>query len=107
MEGVYVLLGLVIAMAVAFIAWLEKRWKRFVNEVKTDQTSQAMWLSMQNQIEQLRVQMRDGLHKNILLLTEQQRAVNEQLRGITEQVNRQLLDSRGEISKRLDNAARV
>jgi DNA recombination protein RmuC len=42
-----------------------------------------------------------------MLLTEQQRAVNEQLRGITEQVNRQLLDSSGEISKRLDNAARV
>jgi len=40
-------------------------------------------------------------------LTEQQRAVNEQLRGITEQVNRQLLNSSGEISKRLDNAARV
>jgi DNA recombination protein RmuC len=62
---------------------------------------------MQNQIEQLRVQMGDGLNKNIMLLTEQQRAVNEQLRGITEQVNRQLLDSSGEISKRLDNAARV
>jgi DNA recombination protein RmuC len=107
MEGVYVLLGLVIAMVVVFIFLLEKRWKRFIEEVKKDQSSQAMWLSMQNQIEQLRVQMGDGLNKNISLLTEQQRAVNEQLRGITEQVNRQLLDSSGEISKRLDNAARV
>jgi DNA recombination protein RmuC len=107
MEGVYVLLGLVIIIAVAFIFLWEKRWKRFVEEVRTDQSSQAMWLSMQNQIEQLRVQMSDGLNKNISLLTEQQRAVNEQLRGITEQVNRQLLDSSGEISKRLDNAARV
>jgi DNA recombination protein RmuC len=107
MEGLYVLLGLVIVIAVVFIFLLEKRWKKFVEEVRTDQSSQAMWLSMQNQIEQLRVQMGDGLNKNILLLTEQQRAVNEQLRGITEQVNRQLLDSSGEISKRLDNAARV
>jgi len=107
MEGVYVLLGLVIAIVVFFIFLLEKRWKRFIEEVKPDQSSQAMWLSMQNQIEQLRVQMGDGLSKNISLLTEQQRAVNEQLRGITEQVNRQLLDSSGEISKRLDNAARV
>src|SRR5512137_2745605 len=107
MEGVYVLLGLVIAIVVVFIFMLEKRWKRLIEEVKTDQSSQAMWLSMQNQIEQVRVQMGDGLNKNISLLTEQQRAVNEQLRGITEQVNRQLLDSSGEISKRLDNAARV
>jgi DNA recombination protein RmuC len=78
-----------------------------VEEVRTGQSSQGMWLSMQNQIEQLRVQMNDGLNKNILLLTEQQRGVNEQLRGITEQVNRQLMDSSGEIHKRLDNAARV
>jgi DNA recombination protein RmuC len=107
MEGVYVLLGLVVVIGVAFIFLLEKRWKKFVEEVKADQSSQAMWLAMQNQIEQVRVQMGDGLNKNILLLTEQQRAVNEQLRGITGQVNRQLLDSSGEINKRLDNAARV
>ena len=107
MEGVYALSGLVIVIAVAFIVWLERRWKRFAEEVKTDPSSQAMWLAMQNQIEQLRVQMSDGLNKNISLLTEQQRGVNEQLRGITDQVNRQLMDSSGEINKRLDNAARV
>ena len=107
MEGIYILLGLVIAIVGFFIIVLEKRWKKLIEEVKTDPSSHAMWLSMQNQIEQLRVQMGDGLNKNIMLLTEQQRAVNEQLRGITEQVNRQLLDSSGEINKRLDNAARV
>ena len=107
MDGTYVLLGLVIAIIGFFIILLEKRWKKLIEEVKTDPSSQAMWLSMQNQIEQLRAQIGDGLNKNISLLTEQQRAVNEQLRGITEQVNRQLLDSSGEISKRLDNAARV
>jgi hypothetical protein len=52
MEGVYVLLGLAIVIAVAFVFLLEKRWKRFVEEVKTSQSSQPMWLSMQNQIEQ-------------------------------------------------------
>jgi DNA anti-recombination protein RmuC len=107
MEGIYLPLGLVIVIAVAFIFLLEKRWKRFMEDVRTGQSSQGMWLSMQNQIEQLRVQMNDGLNKNILLLTEQQRGVNEQLRGITEQVNRQLMDSSGEIHKRLDNTARV
>ena len=66
-----------------------------------------MWLSMQNQIEPLRLRTSDGLNKNILPLTEQQRGVDEQLRGITEQVNRQLVDSSGEIHKRFDNAARA
>jgi DNA recombination protein RmuC len=58
-------------------------------------------------MEQLRGQMSDGLNKNILLLTEQQRAVNEQLRGITEQVNQQLQNSSGQIGQRLDSAAKV
>jgi DNA recombination protein RmuC len=107
MQGIYLFLGLIVVMVVVLFFLTEKRWKRFIEEVKKDQSSQAMWLSMQNQIEQLRIQMGDGLNKNISLLTEQQRAVNEQLRGITEQVNRQLLDSSGEISKRLDSAARV
>jgi DNA recombination protein RmuC len=107
METIFVLLGLVIAIAVAFILLFEKRWKRFAEEVKTDPSSQAMWLSMQNQIEQLRVQVSDGLNKNISLLTEQQRGVNEQLRGITDQVNQQLQNSSGQIGQRLDNAAKV
>jgi DNA recombination protein RmuC len=107
METIFVLLGLVIAIAVAFILLFEKRWKRFAEEVKTDPSSQAMWLSMQNQIEQLRAQVSDGLNKNIFLLTEQQRGVNEQLRGITDQVNQQLQNSSGQIGQRLDNAAKV
>jgi len=107
MEIIFVLLGLVIAIAVAFIFLFEKRWKRFAEEVKTDPSSQAMWLSMQNQIEQLRAQVSDGLNKNISLLTEQQRGVNEQLRGITDQVNQQLQNSSGQIGQRLDNAAKV
>jgi hypothetical protein len=81
--------------------------KKLFDEQKTDPSPQAMWSFIQRQIEQLRGQMSDGLNKNILQLTEQQRTVNEQLRGITDQVNRQLQTSSGEIKKRLDNAARV
>jgi DNA recombination protein RmuC len=105
-EIIYLLVGVVIVVVAIFFFFQEMRWKRVLEEIKADQ-SQPMWTLMQQQIEQLRGQMSDGLNKNISLLTEQQRAVNEQLRGITEQVNRQLLDSSGEISKRLDNAARV
>ena len=72
MEGVYILLGLVIIIGMAFIFLLVKRWKRSLEEVKTDQSSQAIWPLMQQQMEQLRGQMSDGLNKNILLLTEQQ-----------------------------------
>jgi DNA recombination protein RmuC len=106
METIYLLVGLVIVIAAIFFFLLEMRWKRILEEIKVDR-SQPIWTLMQQQMEQLRGQMTDGLNKNISLLTEQQRAVNEQLRGITEQVNRQLLDSSGEISKRLDHAARV
>ena len=108
MQGIYLLLlGLIVAILLAFFFFMEQRWRRIFEEIKTDQSSQPMWPLMQQQMEQLRLQMSDGLNKNISLLTEQQRAVNEQLRGITEQVNRRLLDSSGEISRRLDNAARV
>jgi len=105
-EIIYLLIGVVIVAVAIFFFFQEMRWKRVFEKIKAD-PSQPMWTLMQQQMEQLRGQMSDGLNKNISLLTEQQRAVNEQLRGITEQVNRQLLDSSGAISKRLDNAARV
>jgi DNA recombination protein RmuC len=62
---------------------------------------------VQQQVEKLRDQMNEGLARNISQITQQQDAMNTQLRGITDQVNRQLQTSSGEISKRLDNAARV
>ncbi len=86
---------------------MEQRWRKFVAEAKADPSSQPMWTMMQQQVEQLRGQMSDGLARNISQLTQQQDAINAQLRGITDQVNRQLQASSGEISKRLDNAARV
>ncbi len=77
MLGIYLLLGLIIAIVLALFLLTEQRWRRRLEEIKTDSSSQTMWLSMQNQIEQLRAQIGDGLNKNISLLTEQQRAVNE------------------------------
>src|SRR3989304_886965 len=107
MEVTYLLIGLFTMILVALFFYMEHRWKRAFEEAKADQSSQTMWTLMQQQMEQLRGQMNDGLNKNISVLMEQQRAINEQLRGITDQVNRQLQSSSGEISKRLDNAAKV
>jgi DNA anti-recombination protein RmuC len=107
LEGIYLITGLIVAIMVVLFLWMDRRWKKLFDEQKTDPSSQAMWSFIQQQIEQLRGQMNDGLNKNILQLTEQQRTVNEQLRGITDQVNRQLQTSSEEINKRLDNAARV
>ena len=107
MEGIYLLfIGLAVIIVMGFFL-LEWRWKKALESNKTDPASQTMWLGMQNQMEQLRGQMSDGLARNISQLTQQQDATNAQLRGITDQVNRQLQSSSGEISKRLDNAARV
>lgn len=107
MEAIYVLLGVVIALAVVFFFLMEQRLKKMAEEVKKDQSSQAVWALIQQQIEKLREQMNDGLSRNISQLSQQQDAINAQLRGITDQVNRQLQNSSGEINKRLDNAARV
>jgi len=107
MEGIYLILGLIVAIAIALFFFMEQRWRKFVAEAKADPSSQPMWTMMQQQVEQLRGQMSDGLARNISQLTQQQDTINAQLRGITDQVNRQLQASSGEISKRLDNAARV
>jgi len=107
MEGIYLILAVVILFGLALFFFMDYRWRKALEEAKKDQSSQSMWGLMQQQMEQLRGQMSDGLNKNIALLTEQQRAINEQLRGITDQVNRQLQNSSGDINKRLDNAAKV
>lgn len=107
MQILYLLLGLVVAVVVALFFLMEQRWRKRLEEIKTDLSSPAMWSLMQQQIEKLREQMSDGLARNISQLTQQQDAINTQLRGITDQVNRQLQSSSGEISKRLDSAARV
>jgi len=107
MQGMYWLLGLIVVVVAVFFFLMEQRWRKRLEEIKTDSSSQPMWGLMQQQIEKLREQVSDGLARNISQLTQQQDAINTQLRGITAQVNRQLQSSSGEISKRLDNAARV
>jgi DNA recombination protein RmuC len=107
MQSIYWFLGVVVAVVVALFFLSEQRWRKRLDEIKTDSSSQTMWTLMQQQMEQLRGQMTDGLARNISQLTQQQDTINAQLRGITDQVNRQLQSSSGEISKRLDNAARV
>jgi len=107
MEGIYILSGVIIALAVVFFFLMEQRLKKIAEEVRKDQSSQTVWAMIQQQIEKLREQMNDGLARNISQLSQQQDTINAQLRGITDQVNQQLQNSSGEISKRLDNAARV
>ena len=107
MQGMYWLLGLIVVVVAVLFFLMEQRWRKRLEEIKTDSSSQPMWGLMQQQIEKLREQVSDGLARNISQLTQQQDAINTQLRGITDQVNRQLQSSSGEISKRLDNAARV
>jgi len=107
MEGIYLILGLIIAIGVALFFFLEQRWRRLLEEVRADPSSQPMWTMMQQQMEQLRGQMSDGLNKNISLLTEQLRMINEQVNQQLNLVNQQLQNSSGQIGQRLDSAAKV
>jgi uncharacterized membrane protein YraQ (UPF0718 family) len=71
MEGIYFIFGLIIAILVGLFFFMEHRWRKSFEEAKKELSSQPMWSLMQQQVEQLRGQMSDGLNKNISLLTEQ------------------------------------
>ena len=107
MEATYLLFGLVVAIAVVLFLLMERRWKKTFEAVGADQSFQTMWNLMQQQMEQLRGQMSDGLNKNISVLTEQLRAINEQVNQQLQMVNQQLHNSSGQIGQRLDTAAKV
>ncbi len=107
MDPIYILIGVMVVFFAIFFLLIEQRLKKVSEEVKKDPSSQVVWPLIQQQIEKLREQMHEGLARNISQLSQQQDAINAQLRGITEQVNRQLQSSSGEINRRLDNAARV
>jgi len=107
MQGIYLLLGLILVAVVALFILMEQRWRKRVEEIKKDSSSQAMWGLMQQQIEQLRGQMGDGMNKNISLLTEQLRTINEQVNQQLQLVNQQLQNSSGQIGQRLDSAREV
>lgn len=107
MEGIYIVLGFIIIFALAIFFFMEQRWKRVLEELKKDQSSQPMWTLIQQQMDQLRGQMSDGLNKNISLLTEQLRVINEQVNQQLQLVNQQLQNSHGQIGQRLDSATKV
>src|SRR5512136_998321 len=107
MQGIYLLLGLILVVVVALFILMEQRWRKRLEEIKTDSSSQPMWGLMQQQMEQLRGQMGDGLNKNISLLTEQLRTINEQVNQQLLLVNQQLQSSSGQIGQRLDTARQV
>lgn len=107
MEVTYLLFGLVVAIAAVLFFLMEHRWRKVFEAVRTDQSSQPMWSLIQQQMEQLRGQMSDGLNKNISLLTEQLRVINEQVNQQLQLVNQQLQNSSGQIGQRLDSAAKV
>lgn len=107
MENIYLILGIVVLAAIFIILFLDRRFKRILEESKADLSSQSIWMLIQQQIDQLRNHINEGLARNISQITQQQDIINSQLRGITEQVNQQLQASSGEISKRLDSASRV
>jgi DNA recombination protein RmuC len=107
MQGVYLLSGLIVAVVVALFLLMELRWRKRLEEIKTASSSQPIWALMQQQMEQLRGQMGDGLNKNISLLTEQLRAINEQVNQQLHLVNQQLQNSSGQIGQRLDSAREV
>jgi len=112
MQSTTVILGLIIAADIVFFLFIElllmeRRWKRLFEEIKADSYSQPMWILMQQQMDRLRRHMSDGLNKNISLLTEQFRAINEQVLQQLQLVNQQLQSSRGQIGQRLDTARQV
>ena len=107
MQGIYLILGLILIVVVALFILMDQRWRRRIEEIRTDSSSQPMWALMQQQVEQLRGQMSDGLNKNISLLTEQLRTINEQVNQQLQLVNQQLQNSSGQIGQRLDSAREV
>jgi DNA recombination protein RmuC len=107
MESIYLMSGLIIVVGLALFFLIENRWRRVLDEVKKDQSSQPVWSLMQQQVEQLRGQMNDGLNKNISILNDQLRGVNETLDRLRQSVSQQLQNSSGDINKRLDSAAKV
>jgi DNA recombination protein RmuC len=107
MEQSTLVLGLGIVLALAFFYLMDRRWRQRVDEASSGPGPQAMWMLMQQQMDQLRGQMNEGLSKTLSLLTEQLRALNEQVSQQLHLVNQQLHTSSGQIGQRLDSAARV
>ncbi len=107
MQEIYLVSGLILIVVLILFFLMNQGWKKRFEEIKTDSSSQPMWNLMQQQMDQLRGQMGDGLNKNISLLTEQLRTINEQVNQQLQLVNQQLQSSSGQIGQRLDSAREV
>jgi uncharacterized protein YllA (UPF0747 family) len=107
MEGFYLVIGLVVLMGMVLFFFMDHRWRKVLEEVRKDQSSQPMWALMQQQMEQLRGQTKEGLDKNISQLIDNQNVINKNLSDIMDRVNKSLQNSSGDINRRLDNAAKV
>jgi DNA recombination protein RmuC len=107
MEGFYLVIGLVVLIGMVLFFFMDHRWRKAIEEVRKDQSSQPMWALMQQQMEQLRGQTKEGLDKNISQLIDNQNVINKNLSDIMDRVNKSLQNSSGDINRRLDNAAKV
>lgn len=107
MQSIYWLLGLIIAMIVTLFFLMEQRWRKRLEEIKTDSSSQPMWNLMQEQIGQLRKEMGDGLNHNISHLDKHLETITQQVNQQLQGVNQQLQNSSGQIGQRLDSAREV
>jgi DNA recombination protein RmuC len=107
MQEIYLLFGLILVVVMVLFFLMEHRWGKRLEALKADSSSQPIWSLMQQQMEQLRGQMGDGLNKNISLLTEQLRTINEQVNQQLQLVNQQLQSSSGQIGQRLDSTREV
>lgn len=107
MESFYLVLGLVIFIGMVLFFFMDYRWRKTLEEVRKDLSSQPMWALMQQQMEQLRGQTKEGLDKNISQLIDNQNVINKNLTDIMDRVNKSLQNSSVDINRRLDNAAKV
>lgn len=96
MEDFYLVFGLFVVAAIIIFLLMELRWKK-----------RSEWTMINQRIEQFQTQLNDGLNRNISLLTEQLRVINEQVNQQLQLVNQQLQHSSGQIGERLDHAREV
>jgi DNA recombination protein RmuC len=106
-EAYHWVLILIVAVGGLIFLLLDRRWTRMIEQARQDQTSGQSWAVVQQQLDQLRGQVNEGMHQNISLLTEQLRVIHEQVNLQLQTVNQQLQTSQGQIGQRLDSAARV
>ena len=107
MEAYHWILLLIVAVGGLVFLLLDRRWTKMFDQAGQDRNSAQSWAVIQQQLEQLRGQVNEGMHQNLSLLTEQLRVINEQVNLQLQMVNQQLQASHGQIGQRLDSTVRV